>query len=140
MKRTQQHAEFAFGCKMNPCPKCGSWNIKYQVPIEIDIPKGASARQILSAWAREQAKGPRLKGYGFIMCFDCGYKGPHVSTEGMTYGQANKSVEFADKMKAAWNNQDKSFADDSERKDPMTDGKDYSHTNTLDKLGYKEGE
>lgn len=110
-KYTAKRAEFTFGQPMKPCPKCGSYHFMHQTPIKMDEPitPQDTAKSLLGKWARAQkghlGEDSEMEGPVFIMCFDCGHKGPSVDCTGMTRGQVGRSKPVADEVKRLWNAQ-----------------------------------
>ena len=60
-KYTAQRAKFRFGQPMNPCPKCGGYNLGTKVPIRIGHDENDDARALLRKWAKAHREGPVLK-------------------------------------------------------------------------------
>ena len=93
---------------MKPCPKCGSYHIKHQTPIQMKEPVLAtdSAKQIVGKWARAVRDGNNaLEGPVFLMCFDCGHKGPAVDCTGRTAEDVGRDPIVAATVKRLWNEQ-----------------------------------
>ena len=85
-----------------PCPKCGSWNIKPQMPIDVEIDI-TDARKALGQYARAiKAGATPLKGPCFIMCFDCGHKSPAVDCSGMTSEEVGRDKRVWSEMVKLW--------------------------------------
>ena len=103
-----KRAAFIFAQPMQPCPKCGSYNFKYQTPIQMREPILATdtAKQMVGKWARAvQGGNTPLEGPVFIMCFDCGHKGPSVDCSGRTSEDVGRDKRVADEVKRRWNEQ-----------------------------------
>ena len=101
---------FVFRQKMQPCPKCGGYNLKYQAPIRIDdpLPDDLDARKMLGIWARARKKGATpLKGPVYLMCFDCFHKGPSVDCSGRTSEDVSCDPIVNTEVKRMWNEQKK---------------------------------
>lgn len=107
-QHTADRAKFIFGQPMNPCPKCGSYNIGYSMPIKLDdgLPDPLSAKSLLSAWAKACKNGcTSLEGTCRIICRDCGHKGPSVDVTGRTAEDVGQDKTVADETKKLWNGQ-----------------------------------
>ena len=107
-KYTAQRAKISFGQSMQPCPKCSGFNFRYQTPIKMKEPILAtdSAKQLLGKWARSTKDGNTpLEGPVFIMCFDCGHKGPAMDCTGRTSEDVGRDKAVADTVKRLWNDQ-----------------------------------
>ncbi len=110
-KYTAKRAQFSFGQPMAACPKCSSYHFMIQTPIKMEEPITSedTAKTLLGKWARAQkgnlGEDTEMKGTVFIMCFDCGHKGPTVDCSGMTRGQVGRSKYLADEVKRLWNSQ-----------------------------------
>ena len=86
----------------HPCPKCGSWNIKPQTPIDVDIDI-TDARKALGQYARAIKGGATpLKGPCYIMCFDCRFTSPAVDCRGRTSEDVNQDPLVFSEMKRLW--------------------------------------
>lgn len=109
MKRgTKEWTKFIFKQEMNPCPKCKSYDMWYQTPIKIEeeIPANFTAKQLISIWARATKEGKTpLEGPCYMMCRNCGHKGPSVDCTGRTSEDVGKDPIVAKKIKELWNNQ-----------------------------------
>lgn len=100
---TAKQAEFIFGQPMNPCPKCGSYNLSYRTPIVLDVTDDDSPKAILGKYAKALRQGPVLEGPVYMICSDCLHRGPAIDCSHMTYDEMKKSKDVAKKVKAAWN-------------------------------------
>jgi len=108
MKRTAQTAKFIHGIEMKPCPSCGAFNMHYRMPIQMKEPILATdgARQILGKWARSIKDGNTpLEGPCFMVCEDCGHKGPSIDCSGRTSEDVGKDPLVASEIKRIWNSQ-----------------------------------
>lgn len=106
-KYTKNRAKIVFGEEMKDCPNCGGYNFKFQTPIKMKNPIEANdtPKQMVKKWANEMLKeNVYLEGPVFIMCFDCGYKGPSVDCSGKTRDEVGQDAEVAKKVKELWNN------------------------------------
>ena len=84
---TERRCEIIFGQTMKPCPKCKSFNLKYQNPIKLDapLPDEFDVAKLVGIWARQKKSGETpLEGPCYLMCFDCFHKGPAVDCSGRT--------------------------------------------------------
>lgn len=105
---TKEWAEFVFSQEMEPCPKCNSYDMMYQTPIKIpeEIPKDVTPKQLLGIWVRATKKGETpLEGPSYMMCRNCGHKGPSVDCTGRTSEDVTSDPIVAKKIKELWNNQ-----------------------------------
>jgi len=96
---------------MQPCPKCGSFNFKFQTPIQMKetILATDTVRQMVGKWARAVKDGNTpLEAPVFIMCFDCGHKGPAMDCTGRTSEEVGQDRVVAATVKRLWNEQLKS--------------------------------
>ena len=85
-----------------PCPECGSWDLIGQSPIDVDIDV-SDARKALGQYARAKKTGATpLKGPCFIMCKDCGHKGPAVDCAGRTSEDVGADPAVFTEMKRLW--------------------------------------
>jgi hypothetical protein len=97
---------WAFGEEMKPCPKCKSYHIRYQTPVDCGLESGDNAKQILSKWARATKAGSTpLKGPVFIMCCDCGHCGPAVDCKGRTAEEVGRDPMVAAAVRRLWNSE-----------------------------------
>jgi len=101
-------AAWIYGQSMQPCPKCGSYNMKPQTPIQMDADGSESAKQILGKWARATKAGATpLEGPCYYMCWDCGHKGPAVDCTGRTREAVGADRAVNTEMKRLWNSQER---------------------------------
>jgi len=88
------------------CPACGSWNLKPQTPIDVEIDI-TDARKALGQYARAiKAGATPLKGPCYIMCFNCCYKGPAVDCSGRTSEDVGRDAAVFSEMKRLWREHD----------------------------------
>lgn len=80
--------EFIFQHETNPCPKCGSYNLKYQTPIDL----------------RDKTH-EKLLGIAYIVCWDCKHKSPSIDVSHMTRSTVGQSSELGTKLVEVWNSQ-----------------------------------
>lgn len=70
-------AAWVHGQPMAPCPKCGSYNMKPQMPIQMELTGSETVPQVLGKWAR----------YWFwrkwcpVKCCCCGRRWRHDETK-----------------------------------------------------------
>lgn len=102
-----ERCEWIFRCPMNPCPHCGGYNLIHQVPIVIEeLPDDATVKQLLGAWARARKSGKTpLIGTAFMMCKDCGHKGPSYDVSGRTAEDVGRDPVVSTEIKRLWNGQ-----------------------------------
>ncbi|MDB6027534.1 MAG: hypothetical protein JWM68_3757 [Verrucomicrobiales bacterium] len=108
LKDPAKRAEWIYGQPMKPCPKCKSYNFKHQTPIKMDEPihSNDSVAQAVGKWARAIKSGNTpLEGPVFMMCFDCGHKGPSVDCTGRTSEDVGRDKAVSDSVKKLWNEQ-----------------------------------
>lgn len=82
-------AKMIFGADMKPCPICSSYNLMYQTPIDIDHFK--------------KTKEFKLVGQCYIMCCNCGHKGPSVDCSGEDYHTVKADPVTASIIRKLWN-------------------------------------
>ncbi len=105
-RHTAARAKVVYGRDMKPCPKCGSFNFQYQTPIKMETTGKETARQLLGKYARATREGVTLlEGPVFLMCFECGHKGPSMDCTGRTSEDVGKCKVVADMVKRLWNDQ-----------------------------------
>lgn len=105
--------EWVFGSPMNPCPKCQGYNLIYQTPIKMDTPISESdgPRQILGKFAKQMKRemdgtAPlMLEGPVYVMCRDCGHRGPTMDCSGRTRADVGQDKQVARTIKSLWNSQ-----------------------------------
>lgn len=109
LKDPASRAAWVYGQPMAPCPQCGSYDMKPQMPIQLEVTGAETMPQILGKWARATKGGATpLQGPCYFMCWDCGHKGPSVDCTGRTSEDARKDRELNAQMKRLWNSQAKS--------------------------------
>lgn len=105
-KHTAKRAAFVFGQEMKACPACGGWHFMVQTPIKMEpIAATDTAKQLVGKWARATIAGAVMDGPVFIMCFDCGHKGPGVACEGRTRDEVGQDRALYTEVKRLWNEQ-----------------------------------
>jgi hypothetical protein len=57
LKDPAKRAEWVYGQPMAPCPKCGSYNMKPQIPIAMETTGDETAPQLVGKWARATKAG-----------------------------------------------------------------------------------
>lgn len=106
LKDPASRAAWVYGQPMAPCPKCGSYEMKPQMPIKIELTGEETTPQFLGKWARAVKSGAtQLKGPCYYMCFGCGHKGPAVDCTGRTSEDARQDRALNTEMKRLWNEQ-----------------------------------
>lgn len=99
-------AEWAYGQPMAPCPTCGSYRMKPQMPIKMDATGEETVPQLVGKWARATKAGATpLEGPAYFVCWDCGHKGPAVDCAGRTSEDARTDPALNAEMKRLWNSQ-----------------------------------
>lgn len=108
-KDPAKRAEFLFGEPMKTCPKCGSWNFKYQTPIQlVETVDELEPEKLVRSWAKSmKTNGGLLEGPVFIMCFDCAHKGPAVDCTGRTSAEVGQDPVVSKEVRRLWNEQDR---------------------------------
>jgi hypothetical protein len=84
------------------CPSCGSWNLKPQTPIDVDIDITDAHKALGQYFRAIKAGATPLKGPCYIMCFDCLYKGPSVDCRGRTSEDVGRDKAVFAEMKRLW--------------------------------------
>jgi hypothetical protein len=107
-KTPAERAAWVYGQPMEPCPKCGSYNMKPQMPIKTDIVVGDDVHKILGKWVRATKDGNTpLEGPCYYMCWDCGQKATAVDCTGRTSEECRRDAALNTEMKRLWNTQQK---------------------------------
>ena len=102
----QKWIESIFGEPMKPCPKCDSYELNYQTPIKMNVPEDYTPQEMLMEWLNNpNSRTNKLEGPCFIMCWDCGHRGPAVDCSGKTLEDVSDNPEINKKMINLWNNQ-----------------------------------
>ena len=103
MKLLEQHCRRTY---KRACPACGSWNLKPQTPVDVEIDI-TDVRKALGQYARAiKAGATPLIGPCYIMCFDCFHKGPSVDCTGRTSEDVGRDKAVFDEMKRLWREHD----------------------------------
>ena len=103
MTFVEQHCRRTY---QRACPACGSWNLKPQTPIDVEIDI-TDVRKALGQYARAVKTGATpLQGPCYIMCFDCFHKGPSVDCSGRTSEDVGCDKAVFDEMKRLWREHD----------------------------------
>lgn len=106
LKDPASRAAWVYGQRMEPCPKCGSYNMKPQMPIQIELSGLESPAQLLGRWARATKAGATpLQGPCYYACWDCFHKGPAVDCTGRTSEDCRQDRALNAEMKRLWNTQ-----------------------------------
>jgi hypothetical protein len=106
LKDPAKRAEWVYGQPMAPCPKCGSYNMKPQIPIAMETTGDETAPQLVGKWARATKAGHTpLQGPAYYACWDCFHKGPAVDCTGRTSEDCRADRALNAEMKRLWNAQ-----------------------------------
>jgi len=106
LKDPAKRAEWVYGQPMAPCPKCGSYNMKPQIPIAMETTGDETAPQLVGKWARATKAGATpLQGPAYYACWDCFHKGPAVDCTGRTSEECRADRALNAEMKRLWNAQ-----------------------------------
>lgn len=106
-KDPAEQAAWVHGQPMAPCPKCGSYNMRPQMPIRLELTGNETAQQAVNKWARATETGAsQLDGPCYYMCMDCLHKGPAVNCAGRNSEEARKDRALNSEMKRMWNEQE----------------------------------
>lgn len=101
-----QRAKWVYGQPMEPCPACGSYNMKPQIPIRMTTTGNETIPQIVGKWARAAKAGATpLEGSAYYVCWDCFHRGPAVDCTGRTSEDARQDRTLNAEMKRLWNMQ-----------------------------------
>jgi hypothetical protein len=106
MKDPAKRAEWVYGQPMAPCPKCGSYDMKPQIPIALGTTGVETMPQLVAKWASATKAGATpLQGPAYYCCWDCGHKGPAVDCTGRTSEECRADPALNAEMKRLWNTQ-----------------------------------
>lgn len=107
LKDPAKRAEWVYGQPMKPCPRCYSYNMKWQTPIRMEsIGDGDAAADIVQKWARATRDGlTPLEGPVYLHCADCLHRGPALDCSGMTREEVGRDRHVAAEVKRLWNSQ-----------------------------------
>ncbi len=106
LKDPAKCAEWVYGQPMAPCPACGSYNMKPQMPIALETTGDETMPQLVGKWARATKAGATpLQGPAYYMCWDCHHKGPAVDCTGRTIEECRADRALNAEMKRLWNAQ-----------------------------------
>lgn len=106
LKDPAKRAEWVYGQPMAPCPACGSYNMKPQIPIALETTGDETMPQVVGKWARATKAGATpLQGPAYYCCWDCGHKGPAVDCTGRTSEDCRADRALNAEMKRLWNTQ-----------------------------------
>jgi len=102
-------AAFIHGQPMEPCPKCGGYDMQPQIPVRLSVPDSATPREVLTVYFQSAAAGPAaaVEGPAYFQCGSCWHKGPAVDCTGRTSDDCRKDARLYAQMKALWNGQHK---------------------------------
>lgn len=110
LKDPAARAEWVYGQRMEPCPKCGSYNMKPQMPIKLPLTGKENIEQLTYKWAVATRSGRTpLEGPCYYMCWDCQHKGPAVDRTGRTSEECRRDAALNTEMKRLWNTQPRSI-------------------------------
>ena len=99
-------AAFIYGQPMAPCPRCGSYEMKPQIPVRLAVSHDATPRDVLAAYVRSSAAGPLVvEGPAYYQCGSCWHKGPAVDCTGRTSDDCRNDAQLNKEMKRLWNGQ-----------------------------------
>ena len=102
----KRRCEFVFKQPMNPCPKCGAYDMFYSTPIDLDLGGVTDVRKLLGRWAKAHKEGRTpLKGTSCMMCRKCGHCGPSVDVSSRTSEDVGSDPIVAAEVKRLWNSQ-----------------------------------
>lgn len=106
LKDPAKRAEWVYGQPMAPCPACGRYNMKPQMPIAVATTGDETVPQLVGKWARATKSGATpLEGPCYYMCCCCGHKGPSVDCSGRTSEDCRQDRTLNAEMKRLWNEQ-----------------------------------
>lgn len=101
-----KRAEWVYGQPMAPCPACGSYDMRPQMPIEIELSGQEKTPELMRRWIQATKAGATpLAGPAYYMCWECGHKGPAVDCAGRTSEDARQDRALNAEMKRLWNTQ-----------------------------------
>lgn len=105
-KDPAKHSEWVYGQPMAPCPKCGSYDMKPQMPIVMKTTGDETVHQLVGKYARATRAGTTpLEGPCYYVCWVCGHKGPAVDCTGRTSEECRQDRALNAEMKRLWNTQ-----------------------------------
>lgn len=106
LKDPASRAAWIYGQRMEPCPKCGSFNMKPQMPIKMALTGVETVREVLGKWVNAIKGGATpLEGPCYYICGDCKHKGPAVDCTGRTSEDCRQDKRLNAEMKRLWNEQ-----------------------------------
>ena len=106
IKDPAKRAEWVYGQPTTPCPKCGSYDMKPQIPIALGTTGAETMPQLVAKWARfSKAGATPLQGPAYYCCWGCGHKGPAVDCTGRTSEECRADPALNAEMKRLWNTQ-----------------------------------
>lgn len=106
LKDPASRAAWTYGQPMSPCPSCGSYKMKPQTPIKIELSGDETPAQLVGKWARASKSGAtQLEGPVYFICWDCGHKGPSVDCTGRTREDVGQDRALNAEIKRLWNEQ-----------------------------------
>ena len=106
LKDPAKRAAWVYGQPMAPCPACGSYNMKPQMPIALETTGDETLPQLVGKWARATKAGATpLQGPCYYACWECGHKAPAVDCTGRTSEDCRADRALNAEMKRLWNAQ-----------------------------------
>lgn len=107
LKDPAKRAEWVHGEPMQPCPQCGSYNLRHQQPIQMDAPDDLSdPKEWVRRWAQAKRGGETpLEGPVYLSCGDCLHKGPAMDCSGRTSEDVSSDPAVCAEVKRLWNGQ-----------------------------------
>lgn len=106
MKDPAQRAAWVYGQPMAPCPACGSYNMRPQMPIALGMTGDETVPQLVGKWAAAKKDGDTLlEGPAYYACMNCWHKGPAVDCTGRTSEECGSDPFLNTEMKRLWNTQ-----------------------------------
>lgn len=101
-----KRAAWVYGQPMAPCPKCGGYDMKPQIPIALETTGSETIPQLIGKWARATKPGTTpIAGPAYFVCWSCGHKGPSVDCTGRTSEDCRADKTLNATMKLLWNTQ-----------------------------------
>jgi hypothetical protein len=99
-----ERCAWVFRQEMEPCPKCGSFELRYQVPIVLPGEVGDTPKELVSAWAKATRSGStELEGVAYLQCGECLCRGPVIDVSGRTSEDVRSDPVVAQAIKDVWN-------------------------------------
>ncbi len=106
LKDPAKRAEWVYGQQIAPCPACGNYNMKPQIPIVMATVGNETMPQLVGKWARAiKAGATPIQGPAYYVCWDCKHKGPSLDCTGRTSEDCRSDRELNVEMKRLWNSE-----------------------------------